>query len=140
MRSIKISLSSPSSRARQRKRQHVPERKAEIIDQHLTARLRMPLGGIERGQQIVQVARARVEIDLGGQLRDQPVELADMPLHESRSIGLEMLDFRGGRRVRKNVGREFPHLTAVILGRFPAPQRVEPAIELALEAIDNQRI
>ncbi len=76
------------ARAGQRKRQHVPERKAEIVDQHLAARLRMPLGGIERGQQIVEVARARVEIDLGGQLRDQPVELADMPLHESRSIGL----------------------------------------------------
>src|SRR5258707_15570137 len=53
---------------RHREGQHVPERKAEIIDKYLPARLRMPRGRIERSQQVVDFTRARIEVDLGGQL------------------------------------------------------------------------
>ena len=53
------------ARAGHRERQHVPEREAEIVDQHFAARVGMPLRRIERGQQIVEVAGAGVELDLG---------------------------------------------------------------------------
>src|SRR5436190_6179908 len=68
------------ARARQRKRQHVPERKPEVIDQHLPARLRMPFGGVERGQQIVEGVRARVAIALSGALSDHLIEFGDLAL------------------------------------------------------------
>jgi hypothetical protein len=43
--------------------------------EHFPSRLRMPFGRLERGQQIVELARLGVEIDLGGQLLDHLVEL-----------------------------------------------------------------
>src|SRR5262249_55273259 len=55
------------ARTRHREGQYVPEWKAEIVDQHLAARIHVPLGRIERRQQIVKLAGARIEIDLGGQ-------------------------------------------------------------------------
>src|SRR5262245_47372822 len=128
------------ARTRHRKRQHVPERKAEIIDQYLPARLRMPLGRIERCQQIIEVTRACIQVDLGGQLRDQPVDLVALALHESSRIYLKMLDLRGRWRGRKNVGSQIAHLAAIELGAFPTPQVIKADIELALEPIDKERI
>src|SRR5262249_20731643 len=71
------------ARTRHREGQHVPEREAEIIDKHLLARLRMPLGRIERSQEIVDFARARTEIDLDSELLDQTVELGHVLLHKA---------------------------------------------------------
>src|SRR6516162_9061682 len=51
------------ARTRHRERQHVPEWKAEIVDQDLASCIRMPLGRIERRQQIVEFAGARIKID-----------------------------------------------------------------------------
>src|SRR5262249_46077344 len=68
---------------RHREGQHVPERKSEIIDKHLPARLRMPLGRIERSQEIVDFTRARTEVDLDGELLDQTVELGHVLLHKA---------------------------------------------------------
>src|SRR5258708_40370440 len=48
---------------RDRESKHIPERKPEIIDQHLATCVRMPLGGIERGQEFVHITRAGIEID-----------------------------------------------------------------------------
>ena len=42
----------------------------------------MPFVGIERGQKIVEVAGARVEIDLVGDLRDQAIDFLGMLLDE----------------------------------------------------------
>src|SRR5438876_3376478 len=84
--------------ARHREGQHVPERKAEIIDKYLPARLRMPLGRIERSQEIVDFTGARIEVDLDGELLDQPIELGDMLLHEAGRVGLKMPDLRTRRR------------------------------------------
>src|SRR5262249_37362841 len=128
------------ARARHRERQYVPEWKAEIIDQHLASRIRMPLGRIERRQQIVELAGARIEIDLGGQSFDQPIDLVDVLLHESRRKGFEMLDLRGRGRGRKRVRHQVTDLAAVKVGILPAPQRIETNIELALESIDHERI
>src|SRR5215472_33799 len=38
-----------------REREHVPERKAEIIDQNVATRRRMPVAGIARAQQFVEI-------------------------------------------------------------------------------------
>src|SRR5436190_2443534 len=68
MRSIRISLSSPIWRATiTGKGQHVPEWEAEIVDQHVAPRIRMPLGEIKRRQEIVELAGGGVEIDLNAQ-------------------------------------------------------------------------
>src|SRR5215831_21402525 len=131
MRSIKISLSSLTRELSELN---------EIIDQHLASRIRMPLGRIERRQQIVELAGARIEIDLGGQSLDQPIDLVDVLLHESRRKGFEMLDLRGRRRGRKCVRHQVTDLAAVKVDILPAPQRIETHIELALEPIDHERI
>src|SRR6516162_9396834 len=128
------------ARTRHRERQHVPEWKAEIVDQHLASRIRMPLGRIERRQQIVELAGARIEIDLGGQSFDQPINLADVLLHESRRKGFEMLDLRRRGRGRECVRHQVTDLAAVKVGILPTPQRIETNIELALEPIDHERI
>ena len=73
--------------ARDREGQHVPERKAEIVDQHLAPRIGMPSGRIERRQQLVEVARAGIEIDLGGEPLDQEIELVAIALDERGGIG-----------------------------------------------------
>src|SRR5262249_61358548 len=86
------------ARTRHRERQHVPEWKAEIVDQHLASCIRMPLGRIERRQQIVELAGAGIEIDFGGQSLDQAIDLVDMLRHEPRREGFEMLDLRGRGR------------------------------------------
>ena len=49
----------------------------------------MPFLRIERGQEIVELARLGVEIDLGGQPFDQLVELVGVLLHEPAGIGNE---------------------------------------------------
>src|SRR5947199_186586 len=54
-----------------REGQHVPERKAKTIDKYLPACLRMPLGRIERSQEIVDFTSARIEVGLDGELLDQ---------------------------------------------------------------------
>src|SRR4029453_1639197 len=72
---------------RHREGQYVPEWKAEIIDQHLASRIHVPLAWIERCQQIVELAGARIEIDLGSQSFDQPIDLVDVLLHEARRKG-----------------------------------------------------
>src|SRR5262245_36767186 len=69
-----------------REGQHVPERKAEIVDHHLAARVGMPFLRIERGQKIVELARAGVEIDLDREAIDQPVELGGVLLHECLGV------------------------------------------------------
>src|SRR5262245_11761370 len=128
------------ARTRHREGQHVPEGKAEIIDKYLPARLRMPLGRIERSQQIVDFTRARTEVDLDGELLDQTVELGDVLLHKAGGIDLEMLDLRTRGRGGKNICRKLAHLSAVKAGILAAPQRVQPGIELTLELIDHERI
>src|SRR5215470_12903514 len=45
---------------RDRESEHIPERKAEIIDQDLATCVRMPLGGIERSQEFVHIMRAGI--------------------------------------------------------------------------------
>ena len=78
-----------------RERQHVPERKAQIVDQHLAPRLRMPLVRIERSQQVVDIAGAGIKIDLDGEPLDQPIDLVAVALDERRRIFLQAPDFAG---------------------------------------------
>ena len=66
-----------------REGQHVPERKAEIVDQHLAPRLRVPVRRIEGRQQIVEIVGAGIEIDLRRQPLDQPVELVGVALRRT---------------------------------------------------------
>src|SRR5262249_60555791 len=49
-------------RADDREGQHIPERKAEIIDQTFPARFGMPSGGVELRPQVVEVALASVKL------------------------------------------------------------------------------
>src|SRR5260370_11122536 len=79
---------------RHREGQHVPERKAEIIDKYLPARLRMPRGGIERSQQVVDFTRARIEVDLVVQLLNQADALGHMFVHERGPVSLDVPDLR----------------------------------------------
>src|SRR6202043_1298870 len=97
-----------------------------------TTRVRMPLVRIERGQQIVEITRARIEINLGGELRDQAIDLLDMLLHERGRVGVQILDLAGRWSGRKDLRNEVTHLLAVIGGIFPTAQRVEPQVEFPL--------
>ena len=58
-----------------RESEHIPERKPEIIDQDLATCVRMPLGGIERGQEFVHITRAGIEIDFRTLRIHQSVEV-----------------------------------------------------------------
>src|SRR5207237_342375 len=119
---------------------NVPERETEIVDQHLAARFRMPGSRIERRQEIVDIARASVEVDLGGKRIDQAVDLVEMTLHERLRVALKILDFACRRFGRKDRSHQRAH-TGTVVGRiFAAPQRVEPHVKLPLEPIDNERI
>ena len=100
----------------------------------------MPLGRIERRQQIVELAGARIEIDFGGQSFDQAIDLVDMLRHEPRREGFEMLDLRGRGRGGECVRHQVADLAAIKVSILAAPQRIEADIELALEPIDHQRI
>src|SRR5262245_14296477 len=100
----------------------------------------MPLRGIERGQQVVELAGPGVETDLECQLLDQPVELIGVLLDERAGEGLEMLDLGGRRSGREDVSDQIADLRAVEADALPLPQCIEPAVELALEPIDRQRI
>lgn len=51
-----------------------------------------------------------------------------------------MFHLAGRRRRRENVGNERAHLAAVEVAFAAAAQRIEPPIEVALEAIDDKRI
>ena len=82
------------ARAGHREGQHVPEREAEIIDQNLAPGVRMPFRGIERSQEVVELVRARVEIDLERQARDQPVELIGVAGDEVFRIGVRDVSSR----------------------------------------------
>src|SRR6266508_2260541 len=128
------------ARARYRKGQDVPERKAQIIDQHFAARVRVPFGRLERGQQIVELARARVETDLESQSLDQTIDLMSVLFHERIGIGIEMLDLTGGGRSRENVGHQVADLATVEAGILPAPKRIEATVECPLEPVDHERI
>ena len=76
----------------------------------------MPFLRIERGQEIVELARLGVEIDLGGQPFDQPVELVGVLLHEPAGIGDEMLRLTRRGLGRENVGHQRAHLVAIERG------------------------
>jgi len=71
-----------------RQRQHVPEREAQVIHQHLAPRLGRPLGGIDGGKQRVHLMCAGVEIDLGRHVVDQRADrrrvIADEALRRLR--------------------------------------------------------
>src|SRR5262245_17713190 len=128
------------ARAADRERQHVPERKAEIVDQHLAPRLRMPKRRIERAQQVIELAGRGVEPDLLPQLLDQPVELAGVARHNIARVIGEMPDLPGRRRRRKDVRHQVADRVAVERRILALAQGVEPAVELALEPIDHHRI
>src|SRR6202158_4671553 len=68
------------ARGRHRKGEHVPERKAEIIHQYLPPCLGLPGGGVEGGEQLVEVARARGEVDFATERLHQPVEFYPVSL------------------------------------------------------------
>src|SRR5215216_7872874 len=128
------------ARADDREAEHVPERKAQVIDQHLAARIRMPRVGAHRRQELVEIARRRVEIDLGRKLVHQLVQVGFMALDEPAGKEVEALDLAGGRSFR-----EYPrHLLAslgAVESRVGTPaQRVQPRIKFPLQAIDDQRI
>src|SRR6266481_6087617 len=63
---------------RDRESEHIPERKAEIIDQDLATCVRMPLGGIERGQEFVHIMSAGIEIDFLTSRLHESVEVLDI--------------------------------------------------------------
>src|SRR5262249_38310226 len=121
------------ARTGDRKGQHVPERKAEIVDQHLAPRLRLPGGGVERGQEIVELAGRGVEPNFLAELLNKPVELVRVLLDKALGVGRKVLDLPRRRRRRKQIGDQVAHSVAVKGGRILAAQRVEPAVELALE-------
>ena len=70
------------ARAGHRKGQHVPERKAQIVDQHLVPRFADAIRRVERGEQFVEIARRGIETDLERELLDQPAELREVAFHE----------------------------------------------------------
>ena len=70
--------------------QHVPEREAEIVDQHLTARLGMPILGIKCREQHVKVAGRGLQINLGRELRDQAIEPVEMAVGERLGIAAQV--------------------------------------------------
>src|SRR5262249_45551814 len=128
------------ARARHRERQHVPEWKTEVVDQHLAPCTRMPLDRIERRQQIVELAGARIKIDFGGQSLDPAIDPADLWPPVPRREGFEIVDPRGRGRGGECVRHQVADLAAIKVGILAAPQRIEANVELALESIDHQRI
>src|SRR5215470_1895947 len=128
------------ARAGDRKSQHVPERKAEIVDQHLAARLWVPLGRVQRGQQIVDLAGGGVESDLVRQFLDQQVDPGEVLVDEFLGIGLQVLDLAGRGCGGENVSDQVADLAAVEVLMLPPTQGIEPAVERALETIDGERI
>src|SRR4029079_4234848 len=53
--------------AHDREGQHVPEWEAEIVDEDLAPRLRVPFGRIHCGEQLIDLVGRGVEVDLFGQ-------------------------------------------------------------------------
>src|SRR5262249_50110597 len=70
------------TRIRYRKREHVPERKTEMIDHDFTACLRIPFRLIKPRQQFVNVARCGVEVDLCRNTADQFIDPCEVALGE----------------------------------------------------------
>ena len=100
----------------------------------------MPFVGIERGEKIVELAGVGVEIDLGGQPLDQPVELVGVLLHEPAWHRRQLLHLSRRRLAGKNVRHQGAQLRAVECGPLAAPKPVEARIEFALEPVDHDRI
>src|ERR1700738_4284417 len=80
-----------------RKSEHVPERKAEIVDQHFPSGFRMPLGRIERGQKVIEIAGRGVQIDLLCQALDQRIDFVPLLVDEPLCIRFDVLHFASRR-------------------------------------------
>src|ERR1700687_1934776 len=110
------------ARGRHRKGEHVPERKAEIIHQYLAPCLGLPGGGIEGGEQLVEVAGARGEVDFAPERLHQPVELFSMDLDETAREGGEILRVLFGRLGFEQIAYEAVRFDAIEPSLLAAPQ------------------
>ena len=127
-------------RAHQREGQHVPERKTEIVHQHVAPRFAVPFIDVERCQQHVEVARRRIEIYLDRQPVDHPVDLGAVTLDQPIRVVVQFAHFVGRRLFRKNGLRELMRRRSEARQALPVPNIVEHGIEAALEPVDDLRI
>src|SRR5204862_6691354 len=102
--------------------------------------LGMPLRRIEPSEQHVDVARARIEIDLGRQPVDQLGDAIGMALDEVARKTAQVSDISFGRHDCKKVGGERAALRAEEPQVFALLENVEAAVEVALEPVDGAGI
>ena len=114
-----------AERTHYRKGQHVPERKSEIIDQHLSARCRVPFASIQPCQQTVEIAGRALKIDIDSKSMDQLVELVAVPINKCIGIGCNVLNLADGRLTWKNLTCKRPDISTVIFGVAAKSYRIE---------------
>ena len=100
----------------------------------------MPLRRIEPSEQHVDVARARIEIDLGRQPVDQLGDAIGMALDEVARKTAQVSDISFGRHDCKKIGGELAGRRAEEPQVFALLENVEAAVEVALEPVDGAGI